>query len=338
MEYYLTRMFRHEPELANPLSDAGYICIGFGDFVRDEKHIASLKNDYSLVNVKKISKECWGTCPRSLSNLSRFLSIKIGDWAIVPYWSSFYIAEILEEVKALPEILSDIPDIETNLKKKIDKFDIGFVYKVKWFKREDEKYDISRSEYADKALTARLKARQTCLLISDLEESIKSAWMAFQKNTPLNINEFFVNNLSQNLYENLTLPNSPLNPHKFELLIKNLMRSLNATVEKPSIKGDGDADIVATFESIKHIIYIQAKYYERGTTASEWAIEQIADFRDRKEINEIEEYTTGFWVISSADDFTDNAKLLAKKENVRLISGKELARLILETGLNSLES
>jgi hypothetical protein len=336
MKYFLTRMFKHEPELSWPLSKEGFVSIGFGDFIRDSSTIESIRNDPSLQNLKKIANLRWGKSPKTLSNLARFLTIQKDDFVIVPSWGSFYYAKVLESWKPLSEVSSELNTIFEKLGKKHDQYDIGFVVRVEWQKRKDGNDEIGRNEFADKALTSRLKARQTCLDISDLEQSIKSAWNCFNDNVALNPNAYLLDSMSNDLYKILTMPNSPLTPHKFETLIKELMHRMDATtVETPAITGEGDADIVATFENIKHIIYIQAKFYENGTKASNWAVKQISDFSNRQDVSAIEDYSTAFWVISSAEDFSEDAKSLAKKENVRLLAGKDLARLLLQTGLGS---
>lgn len=335
MKYYLSRMFNHEPELSGPLSDANFVSIGFGDFIRDTSTINSIKSNPSLENLKLIAIDKWGYTIRSLSDLARFLAIKPSDWVIVPIWGSFYIAEVLEAARPLTDYDNELAEVRTKIPQNINDYDIGFVIKVKWFKRSsDNKYEIGRDEFADKALTSRLKARQTCLDISDLEDNILSAWKSFNENIALNPNTYLLESASQNLYEILTKPSSPFNPRKFEGVIEDLMDRMHATnIEKPKVTGEGDADIMATFEPIKHIVYIQAKYFEKDTQANEWAVTQIRDFSNRQEISSIDEYTTAFWVVSSAKDFSDEAKALAKKESIRLVSGLELSRLLLQVGL-----
>ena len=42
------------------------------------------------------------------------------------------------------------------------------------------------------------------------------------------------------------------------------------------------------------------------------------------------------WVVSTADDFTQSARELADGLNVRLINGKEFARMLAEVGVNGI--
>jgi len=95
-----------------------------------------------------------------------------------------YIAEVLESWKPLSEYEKELSEVRGKIKKEFNQYDIGFVLKVNWLKRDDGKDEITRNEFADKALTARLKARQTCLDISDLEKSIQTAWKRFNDKTP----------------------------------------------------------------------------------------------------------------------------------------------------------
>ena len=48
-------------------------------------------------------------------------------------------------------------------------------------------------------------------------------------------------------------------------------------------------------------------------------------------------YTYIPWVISTCEDFSDEAKNKAKDSKIRLINGKEFARMILEQGLQNID-
>ena len=89
-----------------------------------------------------------------------------------------------------------------------------------------------------------------------------------------------------------------------------------------------DVDVVAVFENIKHIIYIQAKFH--NGESSEWAVEQLEAYDGEKDIDN--SYSTSYWAISSGI-FSDKAKETANKNRIRLINGDELANIILEVGI-----
>ena len=105
-------------------------------------------------------------------------------------------------------------------------------------------------------------------------------------------------------------------------------------------KYDGaDADVVAEFENLKTVYYVQVKKHE-GTTG-DWAVTQIEQYFNQKGSND-SEYTYIPWVVSTAEDFSTEAieKVRHISEdsnvNVRLINGMELARMILDSGLSNL--
>ena len=108
-----------------------------------------------------------------------------GDIVIVPKWQSFDVYEILEKAVPVSEITlpdnlhtySNRPIILKDNLLYIDNeiVDLGFIIKVKKIEQ-----NIPRYEYADAALTARMKIRQTNADISDLKDSIDKAIEAFK--------------------------------------------------------------------------------------------------------------------------------------------------------------
>ena len=119
--------------------------------------------------------------------------------------------------------------------------------------------------------------------------------------------------------------------------------SQGANVESPAKNApdtEGDADIIATFESLKLIVYVQAKFH-RGKTDSH-AVKQIRQYADNiSGSDEDEEFARLFWVISTAEGFTEECKSLAKHKKVRkktrLIDGNEFAKMLLDTGIEGLQ-
>ena len=43
------------------------------------------------------------------------------------------------------------------------------------------------------------------------------------------------------------------------------------------------------------------------------------------------------WVVSTADDFKEEAKVKAVEKGVKLINGKEFARMLAEVGVNGID-
>ena len=87
-------------------------------------------------------------------------------------------------------------------------------------------------------------------------------------------------------------------------------------------------------KKIKTIIYVQVKQYDGET--SDWAVQQIVDFSNSKELGS-DNYFSQFWVISSSDFFSEECKNMATANHVRLIDGKEFVQMLLDVGINSLD-
>lgn len=345
MKYWLHRI-AHLQNVSYPLLDKGYLSIGFSDFCTEEFFDMVAENqDWNYL--EKDFNECWGSLPRNRYNLWRFLAeMNKGDWVIVPSWGTFSIYELCDN---LPIMATDnkielpekdwndnkiIHDKETGmLKLESDKdyLDIGFLRKVKPICK-----DISRTDYADSPLTSRMKIRNTNADISDLEESIKNAFSAYKNNRPINLKadilEKTVDVLSGIILEKM-------NPDKFEKLVKWYFSKIGATEAyippKNYAEKTGDVDVTATFENIKTIINVQVKFYQGET--SDWAINQIKDFSESKE-NMSDGYNRQYWVISSSDSFSEKSYNLAKENNIQLIDGKQFVRMLLNTGIETLES
>ena len=97
----------------------------------------------------------------------------------------------------------------------------------------------------------------------------------------------------------------------------------------------GDVDVIAIFENIKTIINVQVKFYQGET--SDWAITQIKDFSKSKE-NMSDGYNRQYWVISSSDNFSETSYNLAKENSIQLINGNQFVEMLLNTGIESLDS
>ena len=307
--YFLLRMFNHEHQTTKKLFKKDYVGIGFSTFSKNFDKLKEVKNNLQDLDktLKKIGEKFKWFSGYARGDLRRFLLIKKGDWLIIPNWKSFHLVEVVEDFKNLLDI-----NILNNKDEKLP--DIGFVYKIKKIGE-----NISRSDYANNSLTSRMKARQTCLHIDDLKESIETAINAHKEKKPLN----FLNNASENLkgkLQNLISgTQSCLTPDKFESLVIKIMQKLGASnVEKVPIskdKGDNaDADIKADFENIHHTIYIQAKHHNDKSFTNSWAVDQINNFKintkDKTEPYQSYSYVEpnqsySYWVVSSAKKFTD---------------------------------
>ena len=126
-------------------------------------------------------------------------------------------------------------------------------------------------------------------------------------------------------------------PTRLEELIKWYFERIGASAVIPAKNEsgkEGDADIEATFEPIRTIIYVQAKHHV-GTTDA-WAVEQITSYVKNKGLGREDGYTRIPWVISTAREFSPECRNEAKRHQVYLINGRELATRMLEAGMTDL--
>ncbi len=323
----------------------GYLSIGWSDLCNTE-FLASIADGVDIQ--KKIVpaiKKHYGNVPRSNISLKHFLcDISVGDWVLVPVVKAFHILE----VKGKPVPISQLPfsDFSTpggSVTKSHDDgrfhihdgttgkiIDLGFAINVEFIER-----DIPRKEYADRALTARMKIRQTTADITDLKESINKAIECYKQKKPLNIYSDIVNNTSKIILE--TIKNIS-NPNKLEEIVKWYFERINAnTVDIPAKNSPhkvGDADVVATFEAINTIIYVQVKHH--NNVENTWAIQQIQAYKEQKDSVD-DGYSKIGWVISLADRYNEDAINLAKENGIILVNGLEFAEMLLNVGIANLD-
>ena len=335
MNYWLHRI-SWEMNISYPMMEKGYLSIGFSDFCCND-FLEQLANDVDKswnYFEDRILNE-WGNKPRSRYNLWRFIKeMKKGDWVIVPEWGgTFSIYELAEDdVILASDDTIDLPEkdwngnkverdndkmIRTSNQKEGEYYDIGFLRKCKPIE-----INIPRQEFADMALNSRMKIRNTNADISDLKESIETALDSFRNKKPINLKEILVD-------KTVSIWN--------EKLVKWYFAQIGASEVyiPPKYYGgkQGDVDVIATFEKIKTIIYVQVKQYDGET--SDWAVQQIVDFSNSKEFGS-DNYFSQLWVISSADCFSEECKNMAAANHVRLINGEEFARMLLDEGIDSL--
>lgn len=338
MNYWLHRI-SHHAEISYPLLGQGKLSIGFSDYATPEKDgLLPTKQDF-----EKGFVGTWIEKDRRRHTLNRFLfDIKIGDWIVVPSWGTFSIHEVVSDS---PKYISDatidgVLDLGENklclknsrLHTESGKLvDLGFFIDVKQIAS-----GISRSKFADAKLTSKMKCQHTNLNINDIEISIKDALDSYTKDKPVNLYAEILDKSASFVFDNI---NKYLNPAKFETLIKWYFTRIGATdvvIPPKNERGKvGDVDIVATFDGIKTIICVQAKFHT-GVTASDWAINQILDYRNSKDLMD-DGYTRLGWVISSAESYSELCYTYAKENKIQLLDGKEFSRMIVEAGITSLD-
>ena len=339
MNYWLHRI-SHIAELSYPLLHKGFLTIGFSDFTSKEFIEKVLEDDWSYFN--RQFQEMWGSIPRTRHNLWRFLKFNKGDIVIIPSWGTFFVCEIIDERPLLiGETYSDglktwgNKKITTNGTYLIDEtgnaYDLGFARRIKIVHQ-----DVSRAKFADANLTSRMKILQTNSLVNDLKNSIQKSIQNFEENKPIHLHSIIVEKTA-NLVLNAI--KEELNPDKFERLVKTYFKTIGANEVSIPAKNErdkeGDADIVAVFETIKLIIYTQAKFH-RGEI-NEWGTNQVLDYKNNKESID-DGYNKIAWVITSADRFNEEAKRIATEHEIQLIDGLEFSKMLLNAGINLLNT
>ena len=329
-------------EVSHRLLSHNQLTIGFSDFAEAEFVADVLLGGWRTL--ENYFQSTWGGQSRIRHNLWRFIyEMKPGDLVVVPKWEDFSVYEITGEK---PTVIGDVQpnslrDWHNNPltvsdglihRENGDLIDLGFFWQVKPIRT-----NISRYDYADAALTARMKSRSTNLNISDLRESVESAIAAFDAQRPINLHSKITDATVASI---LGILHKNLNPDKFELLIKwHLTRigASNVTIPSKNTRDkEGDADIVAIFEPIKTVIYVQAKFHIGETP--KWALEQILAYRDSMtEKDSTDDYSQLSWVISTADRYSEETVKLAKEQKVRLINGSQFVTMLLQAGITGLD-
>lgn len=345
MNYWLHRI-SHHAEVSYPLLDKNILTIGFSDFA-NQKFIDDVLEDDAWEKrwqvIEERFHEIWGNKPRTRHNLWRFIEgFKKGDKIVVPSSGVFSIYEIVSDK---PQPISDI-EIE-NLKDWNEKsltlkngilhreeqgIDLGFYWQVKPLAK-----NMSRKDFADASLTSRMKIRTTNTNIFNLKESVEKALVSFHNNRPINLYGEIVEKIAPQVLKSLK---ANLNPDKFESLVKFYFERNGATEVYIPAKNEsgkeGDADVIAIFEPIKTIIYAQVKFHNIESETNRWAVEQIKDYRNNKELLD-DDYSKIGWVITSANGFTEMCKKTAQEEKVLLIDGNRFAEMLIEAGILDLK-
>lgn len=338
-KYWLHRV-SHEWDVSYKLLAGGYLSIGWGALAGSGIEKIAVDGDIKQFETTMIE---WGyQLTRSRWSLWNFFRLSPNDFVVVPLFNGKF---SIYKVKGIPIPITELvgfadfisEDGSRILRDKEVLFrryenneivDIGFVVKV-----EVVKENLSRYEYADSRLTARMKIRQTNADISDLAENVQHVISA---ESPINLYATVIEELAGRLLNAIKVQ---LTPDKFELLIKWYFERMGASRtlrpgKNSSDKWDGaDIDIVAEFDALKVVFYIQAKLHDNVT--SQWAVEQISKYKDQHEIS-FGEYTAIPWVISTADVFSVDAITMAQENNVRLVTGGDFARMLIDAGITDI--
>ena len=345
-KYWLHRI-SHNWAVSYVLFEKGYLSLGWSAFSKTNILDAARKSDNEF---EKVYNETRTDKNRSRWNMWYLAQFSVGDIVVVPLNNGlFSVCRVTETAKPINEIQSEIGDFDDKNHRHItwesgslkrdgetDAIDLGFVVKVDIIRTE------KRSEYADSALTSRMKMRQTNGDISDLSANIESVLNAEK---PIN---FYENAISQGAAYLLERIQKDLDDVKFENLVKVYMDKAGADYtyipakNESGKKNHADADIIAVFETLRITIQIQAKHYVNITDS--WAVEQILGYKEQLEDKNADlyhenedDFTIIPWVISSSELYTDEAINIARENNIRLIDGYEFSRMLMDIGLANID-
>jgi hypothetical protein len=330
-------------EVSHRLLSHDQLTIGFSDFTDNDFVDDVLTGGWKTL--EKYFQDTWGGQSRIRHNLWRFVyEMKPGDLVVVPKWEDFSIYEIvgkrpspISSIK--PNSLNDWHNNPLAIKDGLihrengELVDLGFFWDVK-----PVRTDLSRYKFADAALTSRMKHRGTNIQISDLRHSIEAAISAFDANRPVDLYNSLADATVKAI---LHVLKRELNDNKFERLVKWYLGRVGASQAEIPAKNErnkeGDADVVATFDSIRTAIYVQVKFH--NGTSDAWGVKQVLAYRTSEAAtNFAEGYSQICWVISTADNFSEEAIEIAIRENIQLINGEQFAAMLLQAGFTGLDT
>jgi hypothetical protein len=354
MKYWLHRI-SHKEEVSYPLLERGYLSIGWSDAATDKNFLSIMEqfaatgdSSEALKSFDSAYEAVFGSLTRARYSLWRFLfKFQPSDCVLIPSWGTFSLYKITSmplttASLVIEPVLGGLTDWnknplvfrESGIYRGEELIDLGFFRKVEPIPGAQE---LLRDVYAEAALTSKMKMRQTNADITDRAEDIEKIIEAARTGQTPNIYGAVMETMEDAL---LGAIRNKLNPHKMEHLVKWYFRkcgadSVSIPAKKAPNKEDGaDADVIATFETIKTILYVQVKHHT-GTT-SEWAIKQIYKYKEQTE-DANGEYHYIPWVVSTCDQFSEEAVNLAKSNRVRLINGKEFARMLIDRGIQNID-
>jgi len=245
----------------------------------------------------------------------RFIrAMQIGDFAVVPNWNGFYIAEI-----------TGPPTYDQS---KVEE-DSAYRRPVKWL---NGKQPIVR-RLARAALIARMKVQGTSADASDLVAEIEDCLgLAGRGHTPTFQTDLQARLVAEVLHE---LHEGRIDDFGFERLIQSVLRSLGATDVRliPRIQDKG-ADLVATFlvaGAFQQVVAVQAKHWKPNPPVGTDVVEQLIRGIEAESANLGMIVTSGAFsteAIQSAAQYFEDTGI-----RIELVDGEQFAKLIVENGI-----
>ena len=335
MGYWLHRITQ-EWEVSYPLFDMGFLSIGWSNTSSSE--ILTLAEKRDAEGFSRFMVERYET-GRSRWCLWYFSQFEIGDIVVVPlYGGEFAICEVVGSFfpvegdhgisfkNTYGYDVSKDEDGDFYCSETDKHYDIGYLVRVKELKR------LPRS-YASADLVSRMKMRQTNGSIDDIAESVK---MALRTEAPISLHDAILDAATENIRD---VVKKYLTPDKLEHIIRWYMKKKGADRAYIPAKNarnkeyGADVDVIAEFDDLRVIFYVQVKNHEGKTGA--WAIHQVYEYQQHQQDYQ-HDYTHISWAVSTAE-FSEEAILKAKDCDVRLVGGNDLIKMLLNCGINDID-
>lgn len=328
----------HEWEISYSLLEEGYLAIGWSKFSTSGFLKQVSGNDVQSFNNFMAKNNESG---RSRWNLWRFSQFKKGDIVVVPMFDKeFTVVEVEEPICNVGRLVGrrlttqkeeEAEVMEGGIQNKSTGYcyDIGFLIKVQPLTQRR----IKRS-YADARLISRMKLRQTNADITDIAGSVDAALCA---ESPISFHDKLTDAVTANIY---SVIQNYITPQNLEHVVCWYMKKKGASnVYIPAKNEHGkengaDADVIAEFEALRIIFYIQVKKHEDKTGS--WAIHQISEYASQKQ-DSSDDYTYIPWAVTTAE-FDEAAIQEGKSKGIRLIGGSDFIRMLIDCGIDDIDS
>jgi hypothetical protein len=198
------------------------------------------------------------------------------------------------------------------------------IHKLKIELKNGTDYEIGiPRKYSNSELNGLITYLSSKIEISDAQMEQKPTVNNSNKSKKTGVND------SKSRFNKILYTLRSMNPLEFEKVVANLWESQGWNVQLTSQSSDRGADVVATKEDAleSRRILIQAKKYGNKTKVSSKEMQQYAGLYAR------DEQVDSVFVVTS-NEFTSEARKVAKNRKVEIINAKKLIELIREHNVN----